>query len=115
MNTLTALWKESQYSLGRIQEEVSRLNSKVVQYETDMHKLQETVGSWVSMTSSLIEEVGKEMEEFQEWVNYVTPKDVTSEISKEIVDSLNEIILEKTPASTRELVNEPVEHLEGLV
>ena len=35
-------------------------------------------------------------------MNYVTPKDVTSEIPKEIVDFLNEIILEKTPASTRE-------------
>ena len=55
------------------------------------------------------------MEEFQEWVNYVTLKDVTSEIPKEIVDSLNEIILERSPASNMELVNEPVEHLEGIV
>ena len=29
--------------------------------------------------------------------------------------SLNEIILEKTPASTRDLVNERIKHLEGLV
>ena len=42
------------------------------------------------------------MDEFQEWVNYMTPKDVTSEIPKEIVDSLNEIFLEKTLTSARE-------------
>ena len=48
-------------------------------------------------------------------MNYVTLKDVTSEIPKEIVNSLNEIILEKTPTSAKELVNECVEHLEGLV
>ena len=112
---MTALWKEYQYSLWRIQEEVSRLNSTVSQYETDIPKLQETVRASVSMASSLVEEVGKKMEEFQEWVNYVTSKDVTSEIPKEIIDSLNEIILEKTPASTRERVNERVEHLEDLV
>ena len=29
LNNVTALWRESQQSLGRIQEEVSRLNSKV--------------------------------------------------------------------------------------
>ena len=34
---------------------------------------------------------------------------------KYLVDSLNEIILEKTPTSDRELVNERVEHLEGLI
>ena len=85
MNTVTALWKESQCSLGRIQEEVSRLNSKVLQYEIDIPKLQKTVGASVSTASSLVEEAGKKMEEFQEWVNYVTPKDVTSEIPKEFV------------------------------
>ena len=115
LNTVNALWKESQRSLGKIQEEVSKLNSKVLQYEIYIPKLQETVGVLVSMASSLVEEVGKKLEEFQEWVNYVTLKDVTSEIPKEIVDSLHKIILEKTPASTRELVNEPFEHLEGLV
>ena len=77
--------------------------------------LQETVGASVSTASSFVKEVGRKMEEFQEWVNYVTPKDVTSEIPKEIINSLNKIILEKTPTSARELVNECVEHLEGLV
>ena len=78
-------------------------------------RLQETVGASVSMANSLVEEVGRKIEEFQEWVNYVTPKDVTSEIPKKIVDSLNEIILEKTPTSDKELVNEHVKHLEGLI
>ena len=77
--------------------------------------LQETVGASVFTASSFVKEVGRKMEEFQEWVNYVTPKDVTSEIPKEIINSLNKIILEKTPTSARELVNECVEHLEGLV
>ena len=80
LNTVTALWKESQCSLGSIQEDVSSLNSKVLQYDMDIPILQETVRAWVSTASSLVEEVGRKMEEFQEWVNYVTPKDFTSEI-----------------------------------
>ena len=45
LNMVTALWKESQCSLGRIQEEVSRLNSKVLQYDMDIPRLQETFGA----------------------------------------------------------------------
>ena len=115
LSMVNSLWKESQISLGKLQEEVSRLSSKVLQYEIDMPKLQETIEVLVPTASSLVEEVERKMEEFQEWVNYVTLKDVTSEIPKEIVDSLNEIILERSPASNMELVNEPVEHLEGIV
>ena len=63
LNTMTALWK----NLSRVQEEVSRMNSKVLQYETDIPKLQETAEASVSMASSLVEEVGKKTEEFQEW------------------------------------------------
>ena len=70
---MTALWKESLQSLGRIQEEVARLNSKVLQYDRDVHILQKTVVALVSTASSLAEEVGRKMEEFQEWVNYMTP------------------------------------------
>ena len=81
----------------------------------DISRLQETVGVSVSTANSLVEEAGRKMEEFQEWVNYVTPKYVTSEIPKEIVDSLNEIILEKTPTSDKELINERVKDLEGLI
>ena len=102
LNTMAALWRESQRSLGRIQEEVSRLNSKVLQYDVDIPRLQETVGASVSTASSLVEEVERKMEEF-----HVTPKDVTSEIP-EIVDSLNKIFLEKTPTSY-------LLHLEGLI
>ena len=63
LNTMNALWK----NLSRVQEEVSRLNSKVLQYETDIPKLQETVEASVSMASSHVEEIGKKTEEFQEW------------------------------------------------
>ena len=43
LSSVNYLWKESQISLGKLQEEVSRLSSKVLQYEIDIPKLQETV------------------------------------------------------------------------
>ena len=55
LNTVTALWKESQRSLGSIQEDVSSLNSKVLQYDMDIPILQENVRAWVSTASSLVE------------------------------------------------------------
>ena len=115
LTTANHLWKESQHSLGKLQEEILKLNKKVSQYEIDIPKLQETGGSLVSTANFLMEEVERKMEEFQEWVNYVTPKNVTLEIPQKIVDSLNEIILDKSPASTMKLVSELVEHLEGIV
>ena len=115
LSTANHLWKESQHSLGKLQEEILKLNKKVSQYEIDIPKLQETGGSLVSTANFLMEEVERKMEEFQEWVNYVTPKNVTLEIPQKIVDSLNEIILDKSPASTMKLVSELVEHLEGIV
>ena len=48
-------------------------------------------------------------------MNYVTPKNFTSGIPREIVDSFNKIILDKSPASTMESVSEQVEQLEGIV
>ena len=45
----------------------------------------------------------------------MTPRDVTSEIPKETANSLNETALEKTHRSDSDLVNERVEHLEGLI
>ena len=97
LNAVTALWKESQHSLARIQEEVSRLSSKVLQYDMDIPRLQETVGASVSRRR------GREKDgRVPGMGNYVTPKDVTSETPKEIVDSLNEIFLEKTLTSARE-------------
>ena len=112
---MTDLWKDSQQYLGKLQEEVGRLSSKVLQHDMDIPRVQETVRSSVSAANSLVEEVGRKMEEFQDWVNYVTPRDVTSEIPREMADSLNEIILEKTHTSDSELVNERVEHIEGLI
>ena len=41
-------------------------------------------------------------------MSYVTPKNVTSGIPREIVDSLNEIILDRSPASTMESVSQQV-------
>ena len=72
----------------------------------DKPKLQEKVGSSVSIAKYCMAEVDRKMEEFQEWVNYVTPRNITSGIPREIVDSLNEIILDKSPASTMESVSE---------
>ena len=57
LNTVTALWRESQRSLGKIQEEVSRLNSKVLQYDMDIPRLEETFGASVSTANALVEEV----------------------------------------------------------
>ena len=48
LNRVTALCKESLQSLGRIQEEVARLNSKVLQYDRDIPILQKTVEALVS-------------------------------------------------------------------
>ena len=106
LSTANKLWRESQPSLGRLQEEFLKLNKKVSQYEIDIPKLQEKVGSLVSIANSLMVEVERKMEEFQEWVNYVTPKNVTLGIPREIVDSLNEILLDKSPASIMESVSE---------
>ena len=89
LSTVNNLWKESQCSLGRIKEEFLSLNKKVLQYEIDIPKLQEKVGMSVSMAKSLMAEIDRKMEEFKEWVNYVTPGNVTTGIPREIVDSLN--------------------------
>ena len=55
------------------------------------------------------------MEEFQEWIKYVKPMDMTTEISMKIVNSSNEIMLDRSPATTMETVGEQVEQLEGVV
>ena len=69
----------------------------------------------VLMAKSIMTEVDRKMEEFQEWVNYVKPTNLTTGIPREIVDSLNEIILDRSPASTMESVSERVKQLEGVV
>ena len=67
LSTANNLWKELQCSLGKLQEEFLKLNKKVLQYEIDISKLQKKVGSYVSLANSLMVEVERKMEEFQEW------------------------------------------------
>ena len=51
--------------------------------------------------NSILAEVDKKMDKFQEWVHYV--------------NSLNEITLNRSPATTMESVRQRVEQLEGAV
>ena len=51
------------------------------------------------------------MEEFQDWINYVKPTDMTTEIRMEIQNSLNEVIQDNSPAATMESVRQRVEEL----
>ena len=78
-------------------------------------KLQEEVGTPLGKVNSILEGVDRKMEEFQEWVNYVKPTDKTTKIPMEIVNILNEIILDRSPATSMESVCERVEQLEGVV
>ena len=55
------------------------------------------------------------MEEFQDWVNYVKPPDMTAEIPTEIVNTLNDIIVNKSPATSMKYARESIELLEGAV
>ena len=55
------------------------------------------------------------MEEFQDWVYHVKPTDMTSEIPQKIVNTLNDIIMNRSPAASMEYVHELVEHLEGAI
>ena len=116
----TTLWstnicRESQHSLGRLQEEFLRLDEKFSQHEIDIPKLQEEVSWSVLMAKSIMAKVDRKMVEFQEWVNYVKHTNVTTGVQREIVDSLNKIILDISPASTMESVSERVEQLEGVI
>ena len=53
---------------------------------------------------SLLAEVNRKMDEFQCWKSYVKPMDMTAEIPMEIVKSLNEVILDKSPVSESNVV-----------
>ena len=116
----TTLWstnicRESQHSLGRLQEEFLRLDEKFSQHEIDIPKLQEEVSWSVLMAKSIMAKVDRKMVEFQEWVNYVKHTNVTTGVQREIVDSLNKIILDISPASTLESVSERAEQLEKVI
>ena len=73
------------------------------------------MGTSICKVNSFLVEVNRKMEEFQEWINYVKPTNTTTEIPLEIVNSLNEIILDRSPATSMESVCERVEQLEGVV
>ena len=87
----------------------------VAQHEAIIPKIREEVGSSLRKVNSVLVEVDRKMEEFQDWVNYVKPRDMTAEIPMEIVNTLNDIIKDKSPVTSMEYVCECVEHLEGAV
>ena len=62
---------------------------------------------------SVLAEVDRKMEEFQNWVGYVKPSDMTVKIPMEIVNSLNEVILDRSPSLLIDSVCHRVEQLEG--
>ena len=61
--------------------------------------------------NSVLTEGNRKMEEFQDWINYVKPTDMTTEIPMEIVNSLNEVIQDNSPTATMESVSQQVEEL----
>ena len=71
------------------------------------------MGSSLLKVNSVLAEVDRKMEEFQDWVNYVKPTDMTAEIALEIMNAGNDIILDKSPAVSMEYVSERMEQLEG--
>ena len=92
-----------------------KLIEMVSQHEIIIPKLREEVGTSIQRVNSVLAEVDRRMEEFQEWINYVKPMDMTTEIPMEIINSLNEIILDRSPATSMEYVGEQVEQLEEVV
>ena len=98
--------RELQHSFGRLQEDFLRLDEIVSQHEIIIPKLREEMSSSLHKVNSVMAELDRKMEECQEWINYVKPMGMTTEIPMEIVNSLNKIILNRSPASTLESVSE---------
>ena len=67
----------------------------VSRHEVIILKLQAEVGTSLRKLNSILAEVDGKMDAFQEWVNYVKPTDMTTQIPMEIVNSLNEMILDR--------------------
>ena len=63
-----------------------------------MSGLQGQVEVTLREVKSVLAEVDRKMEDFQSWVSYVKPSNMTAEIPMEIVNSFNEIILDKSPS-----------------
>ena len=95
-------FKESQLLFWRLQEDFKKLDEIVYRHEVIIPKLREEVGTSLCKVNSILAEVDKKMDKFQEWVHYV--------------NSLNEITLNRSPATTMESVRQQrVEQLEGAV
>ena len=80
------------------------MDEMVSPHELVIPKLREEVGTTLMKVNSVLAEVDRKIEEFQEWINNVKPMDMTTEIHMEIVNSLNEIILNNSPSTTMESV-----------
>ena len=77
----------SQLSLMKLQEDFRKLDKMVSRHETIILGIQEGMESSLRKVDSVLEEVDKKMEEFQDWVNYVKPTDRTTKIPMEIMNS----------------------------
>ena len=106
---------EHQLSLmnNAFQEDLKKLDHMESQHEAIIPIIREEVQSSLRKVNSVLAEVDRKMEELQDWVNYVKPNDMTTKIPMEILNSLNEIILDRSPAATMESVRQRVEQLEG--
>ena len=87
----------------------------VSQHELIIPELQEEVDTTLQEVKSVLALVDRKMEKFQGWVSYVKPTDMRAEIPMEIVNSLNEVILDRSPSTVMESVCQRVEQLEGEV
>ena len=63
--------------------------------------------------NSVRAEEDRKMEEFQDWVNYVKPTHMNTEITMEIVNSLNEVIQDRSPEATMESIHQHVKKIKG--
>ena len=101
-------------SFMNLQEDFRRLDDMVSRHKAII-KNPRGRGSSLRKVNSVLAKVDRKMEEFQDWVNYVKPTDITTEIPMEIVNTLNDIIMDRSPAASMEYVRERVEHLEGAI
>ena len=99
----------------KLQRDFRKLKDIVSQHESIIPKLWEEVGSTLHKVNLVMVEVDRKMDEFQDWVYYVKPTDMTAKIPTEIVNSLDDVIMDKSRATTMEYVRERVEYLEGEV
>ena len=89
---------ESQTSFVKLPRDFRKLTNILSQHKAIIPKLREEVGSSLRKVNLVMAEVDRKMEEFQDWVNYVKPTGMTAEIPMEIVNSLNDVIMDKSPA-----------------